>query len=117
MDEYKVATGLGWFSIGLGLAEVLAPEQLGKVLGLENRTGLIRFYGLREIAAGVGILSQSHPTAGWLWARVAGDALDLATLGSTYEQNPTKRTAIGVAIGSVLAVTVLDVICAQRLSK
>lgn len=111
MDEQKVATGLGWFSIGLGLAEVLAIEQLGKVL--ENCTGLIRFYGLREMVSGVGILSQSRPTAGWLWARAAGDALDLTTLGSTYEQNPTKRTTIG----SVLAVTVLDVICAQRLSK
>ena len=116
MNGHKVATGLGWFSIGLGVAELLAPQPLDKALGLENRTGLIRFYGLREMAAGVGILSQMRPTAGWLWARVGGDALDLATLGAAYGQNPTKRTAIGVAIGSVVAVTILDVICAQRLS-
>ncbi len=115
MNEQAVAKGLGWFSIGLRLAEVLAPDQLGKALGLEKRTGLIRFYGLREIGAGVGILAQERPSAGWLWARVGGDALDLATLAAAYQVTPQKRTTIGVAIGSVLAVTVLDIICAQRL--
>ena len=117
MNEHKVATGLGWFSIGLGLAEILAPQQLGKALGLENRTRLLRFYGFREMTAGIGILAQNRPTAGWLWARVGGDALDLATLGAAYEQSPKKRTAISVAIVSVVAVTLLDVICAQQLSK
>ena len=54
---------------------------------------------------------------GWLLARVAGDAPDLVTLRSAYTQNPAKRTNIGIAIGSVAAVTALDIICAQRLSK
>ena len=30
-----LARGLGWFSIGLGLVEVLAPETLGRALGME----------------------------------------------------------------------------------
>ena len=65
IDE-KVATGLGWFSIGLGLAELLAPRQLSHFIGMEDggrKTTVLRTYGLREISAGVGILMQS-PAAG-----------------------------------------------------
>lgn len=80
MNAEKVARGLGWFSIGLGLAETLTPRNLTPYLGLEGRETLIRAYGLREIAAGIGILASPRPTARWLWARVGGDALDIATL-------------------------------------
>ena len=59
---HKLAQGLGWFSIGLGLAELLAPEGVTRPFGMERHTGLIRTYGLREIAAGVGILTQADPT-------------------------------------------------------
>src|SRR5215216_7214197 len=78
----KLAKGLGWFSIGLGLAELLAPRAIANISGVSNaRTGLIRLYGLRELAAGVMIFSQENPAAG-VWSRVAGDALDLASLGN-----------------------------------
>src|SRR5262249_6178371 len=75
MNEERVAHALGWFSIGLGLAEVLAGKALGKALGMEDRVGLIRGFGAREIATGFGILSQPRPTM-WIWGRVAGDAMD-----------------------------------------
>src|SRR6185437_16475346 len=49
----RLARGLGWFSIGLGLSELLAPKAIAKICGVSNaHTGLIRLYGLREIAAG-----------------------------------------------------------------
>ena len=37
-----LAQGLGWFSIGLGVAELVAPEQLARFLGMEEHTQLIR---------------------------------------------------------------------------
>src|SRR5947209_10102577 len=74
----KLARGLGWFSIGLGLAEVLAPHAMADLTGVRS-PALLRAYGLREIICGIGILGSARP-AGWLWGRVAGDALDLATL-------------------------------------
>ncbi|HET6229289.1 MAG TPA: hypothetical protein VFE05_04360 [Longimicrobiaceae bacterium] len=113
-DGETLARGLGWFSIGLGLAEVLAPDQLCEALGMEGKESLIRFYGLRELAAGVGILSGRKP-AGWLWARVAGDALDLATLAAALDDND-KRGNVAGAIAAVAGVTLLDVICARQLS-
>src|SRR5436305_11233554 len=82
--EERIANGLGWFSIGLGLAEVLAPRELAQFIGIRDsaktRT-VLRTYGVREIGAGLGILSQRRP-AGWLWSRVAGDILDLSSLAA-----------------------------------
>src|SRR5215208_7188744 len=42
VDEEQLARGLGWFSLGLGLAELLAPRGVAKVAGLRGNTGLIR---------------------------------------------------------------------------
>jgi len=111
----RLAKGLGWFSIGLGLTELLAPKAIAKISGVSNtHTGLIRLYGLRELAAGVGIFAQKKPTAS-VWARVAGDALDLATLGVAYSSPEAKRSRVAIATANVLAVTALDLICAKQL--
>lgn len=115
----RLANGLGWFSVGLGLAELITPGVVANLIGVrdEGRTrGLLRFYGLREMAAGVGILSQPQ-TAEWLWGRVAGDVLDLATLGSAFTSENSDKTRVGIATAAVLAVTALDVMCATELSR
>lgn len=80
MDQQKVAKGLGCFSIDLGLAELVAPRKLCRALGGEgpDNAKIVRLFGVREIATGFGILSQTaRNRASWLWARVAGDAIDL----------------------------------------
>lgn len=114
MNEERPAHALGWFSIGLGLTEVVAGRALGRLLGMEDRTGLLRAFGLREIAAGVGILSQPRPTA-WMWARVAGDAMDLAALGSACTPDNPERDNVVAAIGTVAGITAIDIWCAWRL--
>src|ERR1044072_943379 len=77
----RLAKGLGWFSLGLGLAELLAPRAIANISGVSNKhTGLIRLYGLRELASGITIFAQEKPTEG-VWSRVVGDALDLTSLG------------------------------------
>ncbi len=57
----KMARILGWLSIGLGVAELLAPRQVGRAVGMEERSGLVRLHGGREIVKGVGILRASDP--------------------------------------------------------
>ena len=116
MNEERVARALGWFSIGLGLTEFVAGRALGRSLGMEDRTGLIRAFGLREISAGVGILSQPRPT-GWMWARVAGDAMDLAALGSACTSDNPERDNVAAAIGAVAGITAIDIWCAWRLGN
>lgn len=116
VDEEQLARGLGWFSIGLGLAEVLAPRGIAKVAGVKGNTGLIRLLGLREIAHGVAIFAQGKRPAGALWARVVGDALDLACLGGAFASPDSDKGRLTFATANVLAVTALDLLCAQQLS-
>ena len=109
-----LARGLGLFSIALGVAELVAPRSLGRALGREHRAGLLRAYGLREIATGVGILAAADPTP-WIWGRVAGDALDLMTLAPGLSDDNPERANVAAALGTVAAVTLLDLYCAQQL--
>ncbi len=111
-----MAQGLGLFSIALGLMEVLAPGKLARGLGMEGQEKTIFGYGLREIATGIGILASKDPTP-WIWGRVGGDALDLATLAPGLHPDNPKRENVGLAVAAVLGATAADVYCAQRLSR
>lgn len=114
----RVARGLGWISIGLGVAELLAPRAIARLCGGEGKhTGLIRLYGLREIAAGLMIFSQGKRPATGVWSRVAGDAVDLATLGVAALSPRTNKAGVAFAAANVMAVTAVDVMCAQELSR
>lgn len=114
-DGETLANGIGWFSLALGAAELAAPGRLAEWLGMEGTEPVLRLYGVREIGKGVGILSNRRP-AGWMWARVAGDFLDLATLAPGLRAENAKRGNVALAMAAVAGVTVLDVICARQLS-
>jgi hypothetical protein len=109
-----LARSLGWFSIGLGLAEVLAPRSLTKPLGMEGKEGLLRFYGMREMAAGLGILISGNPRP-WIWGRVAGDGVDLATLATGLDQHNLHKANVAMTLAAVAGVTALDGLCARAL--
>jgi hypothetical protein len=64
---------------------------------------------------GIGILSQRDPTP-WLWGRVAGDAVDLAPLAPGLRADNPRQRNVSVAVATVAGVTMLDAVCAQRLS-
>jgi hypothetical protein len=111
-----LARGLGWFSIGLGLAEMLAPRMLTEQMGMEGKEPLLRFYGAREMAAGVGILMSDNPGP-WVCGRVAGDALDLATLATGLDKQNPRKGNVAIALAAVAGVTALDCIAAQVLTS
>jgi len=112
----KLAVGLGWFSIGLGVTALAAPRQLGKLIGVKDRPGTLRAIGAREIATGIGILSQpSNPS--WLWARVAGDAMDLSLLGNAAGNSRRSKGRVTAGAIAVAGVTALDFIGGQVLSR
>jgi uncharacterized membrane protein len=115
MAAQQLARGLGWFSIGLGAAELFAPKRMSKLIGLSNHANLIRMMGVREIAAGIGVLSEDTPSRS-MTARVGGDALDLALLGAGLISGKNQRGRVLAATAAVAGVTALDVICRLQLN-
>jgi len=113
----KFASGLALFSLGLGLAEALMPGQMAKMIGVdEDQSSAIRALGLREIGHGISIMMSQKPTA-QMWARVGGDAIDLAYLGYAAKDDNANKTRLAVAAAAVLGATAMDVMCAQMLSS
>jgi len=109
----RLATGLGWFSVGIGIAEVIAPRSVARLVGARKSSALLRVFGIREIAAGVGILKSRNPATA-LWARVGGDIVDLVFMASVMKDNRSNQDrAIGAAI-AVAGVTALDILAAQQ---
>ena len=111
----RLARGLGWFSIALGLSEIFAPKTLSRVLGMESPKQ-VRSFGFRELGTGAGIL-WSQRMAPWLWGRLAGDVQDLRALSSAY-RSPYRsvRRNVATALIAVAGVTLLDALAAHRLT-
>jgi|RhiMetdeSRZDD1v2_1073273.scaffolds.fasta_scaffold05794_14 uncharacterized membrane protein len=116
-NAQRLAKGLGWFSLALGLAETFAPRTVTRAIGAggtrTSRT-ITRLCGLREMASGIGILTTPRP-ARWMTARVAGDVMDLALLAMASASRHVRRPRMLVATTSVAAATVLDATCAEQL--
>jgi uncharacterized membrane protein len=113
------ARGLGWFSIGLGLAQLGAPRTVARLIGVnddDDTRNTLFAIGLREITNGIGILSRPRPT-GWVWTRVGGDLMDLALLGKALKSDETDRGRLGAATAAVLGVTVLDLVTGRQLKE
>lgn len=112
-----LARGLGWFSIGLGLVELLATRRLAGAVGLRGQEDVLRLHGLRELGVGLGLLASSRPgtASALMWSRVAGDAIDVATLGAAIASPRPRQGHPVMALAAVAGVTTLDVVCARRL--
>ncbi len=114
MSDTRLPWALGWASVGIGLTELAFAEGLAGVLGLpRRRTRWIRAFGVRELAAGVGLLRQPHRPE-WVWARVAGDALDLAALASTFRRPQADARWRGALTATVVGATLVDLYAALR---
>jgi hypothetical protein len=114
-DQARVlAQGLGWFSIGLGLVQALAPHRVTHAVGIDGQERLMSHYGVREIVTGIGLLAARDPVP-WLWGRVGGDVLDAGTLAAGLAGRDRERS--GVALLATLGVLALDYACIQALRR
>lgn len=96
LSSEQAARALGWTSFAIAAVEVAAPGWLSEPLGLGEHDGLLSALGV--------------------WARVAGDAMDLALLGAAARRT-TRPQGVAVAAALVAGITVLDVLCALRLRR
>lgn len=107
---------LGYLSLAIGVAELIAPGKIAKTFGLEGKEGLLRAFGAREIASGIGTLSIDPQPA--LWSRVAGDVVDMATLalGSKSGDADTKRN-VWMGVAAVAGIAALDAFAATMTAR
>ena len=110
----RMARNLGWFSLGLGALEILAPERITRALGMQGQENLVRAYGLREVASG--ILALSVEKKAGLWSRVAGDGLDIATLMTGLHDDNPKQGNVAMALMMVGGITLLDIATANEVT-
>jgi uncharacterized membrane protein len=113
------AKGLGWLSIGLGLAQILAPRGFARLVGIggdARASSATRAVGVRELVCGIGILAVPRPT-GFLWARVAGDVMDLVLLGRSLDTRKADRSRVITSMAAVAGAFVVDGLAAVRASR
>jgi len=117
--EGEITRFLGWFSLGLGVPQTLAPGRVNRLIGVrDDASSRIwqRVVGVRELAAAAGIFGRPRP-AGWLWARVAGDIKDLALLGVAWRNQEQRTRRLAAAAASVAGITAVDAFAAARMSR
>ncbi len=109
----RLGRGLGWFSIGLGLTELLAAPRLTRALGARGDEHIVRAMGARELVHGMLCLSIENGFGAW--SRVAGDAVDLAGLAALYRDDNPKKGNVGVAIAAIVGCTIVDFLAGTRI--
>ncbi|MCU1347745.1 MAG: cyclase/dehydrase [Acidobacteria bacterium] len=112
----KTANFLGSFGLGLGIPQLLAPGSVNRMIGVrddaESRMWQ-RIVGVRELVAAAGILPRRRPTE-FLWARVAGDAMDLALLVKVFGSKRDSAVRLAAATASVAGIAAVDMFTASR---
>jgi uncharacterized membrane protein len=119
LSDDRLAKLLGWASLGLGVPLALRPTEASRAIGTgagSRQVAVAAAVGARELVAAAGLLSRPKPA--WLWARVAGDGMDLALLGIALRNSAVgnsnrqslRRTLAATA--SVVAITAIDLYAA-----
>ncbi|MHB1169977.1 MAG: cyclase dehydrase [Longimicrobiales bacterium] len=116
-DGRTMARALAWLSVGLGAFEIVGARALTRFLGVDERhTTRIRLYGVREVLTGISIMKQRTPALS-MWSRVAGDAVDLATLGMAFRRDDPRPRAVALAALAVAGAAALDITSAFQLTR
>jgi uncharacterized membrane protein len=115
--EERIAAGLGWFSLGLGAAQLLAPGALNRLAGIHDDGAARlaqRLVGVREVGAFAAIMADRPTPALPLWSRVGGDLMDLGLLGRAWQRKRESAPRLALTIVNIAGVTGLDTYAAIR---
>lgn len=113
-----LARGLGGASLGLGLAEVLAPRKVAVLAGVADTDpsrSVIRALGIRECGHAAALLLGSPKL---VWTRVVGDVLDVAVFGAgVLSRGRGPRARSGVVAVALTVIAVADLYAATRTAR
>ncbi|GGP64592.1 SRPBCC family protein [Saccharothrix coeruleofusca] len=115
----RLGRALGWVSLGLGVAQVAAPNAVRRMSGVDDSAtsrAVVPLVGARELVHAAGLLAGKR-AGPWAWTRVAGDAMDLTSLAVALanrrgRQQARQRRRLAGVTGAVLGITALDVLTA-----
>ena len=116
MDEHGLARGLGWVSVGLGLASVAVPVPIMKAFGMGERPNLGRFLGARDLVLGTGLL-RGQNMATWVRARGVADALDAALILGGAASGAFRRDRAPIGLATAAGFSALSFWLARRLDR
>ena len=105
-------------SFGLGLAELVAPDKVAALAGVDDTKlsrRVIRALGARECGHGAALLGGSDKL---VWTRVAGDALDVALLmAGVAARGPGRRRRGAMAALALGGIGAADLYAAVRATR
>jgi uncharacterized membrane protein len=113
----KLSAGLGWFSLGLGAAQLAVPGKVNALIGVRDtdRARLLqRLFGAQEVSMGMGIFSVPRRDM-LVWTRVAGDAIHISLMSSLLSSKHTNRTRATATLAALGGVAALDAVTAASL--
>jgi hypothetical protein len=108
----RLATGVGWVSLVLGVAMTLDPRGSANLLGWADREGHSRLVGAADLVLGAGLL-LGRRRAGWLLARALLNAAICLVYLRVLTQG--RARAGGAGAGLMAALTVFDYSLSRRL--
>ena len=111
----RTARLLGMASLGLGVSMLREPQGVARMSGVDDSptaVPVITAVGARELVHAAGLLA-GRP--GWAWTRVAGDAIDLAAMGTALANRRGERyRRLRAATAAVAGLALVDVVTAIR---
>lgn len=113
---HSLSKFLGWLSLGLGAAALIAPVATARLIGVprsKQTMKALRAVGTRELGVGAGLLSLRWPRA-FAILRVAGDAVDLALLTAVAQSRRSRRERVAGSMALVSGILALDTVAATR---
>ncbi|WP_329083448.1 MULTISPECIES: SRPBCC family protein [unclassified Streptosporangium] len=113
----RLARALGWASLGLGVAPLVAPGAVSRFCGVDDSAqarGAVVLVGVREMFHAATLLGSRKPVP-WVWTRVAGDIMDLTTLNRALSNRTGwRRSRVATVTAAVVGITAVDLYTAIR---
>ena len=110
----RLATGVGWVSLGLGAAMALDPRRSAALLSWADREGLARLVGGVDLILGAGLL-RGRRRARWMLARALLNAILCLIYARVLAEGHPRRRRPAAGAGPMAAFTLFDYSLSRRL--
>jgi len=106
---------IGLTSVALGLAALVSPQRVARRVGVrgDQAPETVAAFGAKEIAAGAALLAPVKPGP-FLWARVAGDLVNIGGLVVAFRKPGAHRTLLSALTAAAVAAVAVDLIAAGQ---